>query len=133
MISRTANLDTHTIPDHGNGEEFVTDNTEMQVTPVKVELNQCSLKIDNDTNRDGLVSRAHFSEEQYRFSRVHNAVKTATFPALDHSNVNKLVTFQKNAVQPHTENTEMFWSQIEIFIGFGFNKVAIGVFPTMEN
>ena len=80
LISRTDTLATHTIPDHSNGEEFVTENTEMQMSHVKVEHHQCRLNMDNDTNRDGLVSKDSFSKLQYRFSSVHNAAKTAHLP-----------------------------------------------------
>ena len=106
----------------------------MQMSHVKVELHQCRLKMDNDTNNEGLVSKASFSKLQYRFSSVHNAAKTATYPARDHSDEDKLVTFLKDMVKHHTaEITEMFWFQIEILKGIEVDKVAFGDFSTLED
>ena len=74
----------------------------------RVELFRYRLKMDENTKK------TYFSKVQYRFSRGHNAAKNATFLALDNSDLDKLVTFLTNTVQPNTtEITEMFWCQIE--------------------
>ena len=81
--------------------------------------------MDDNTNGVGLVSKASFPEVQYRFSRGHNAAKTATFPAIDNSDLDKLVTFLTNTVQPHTtEITKMFWCRIEICIWLAKESIS---------
>jgi hypothetical protein len=53
---------------------------------------------------------------------VHNAAKSATYNALDHSNVDELVTFLKDAVKPHTDKVDLrVFSTLEDRVGIGMD------------